>query len=91
MEVSNIQIRVPKKLRKDTDRVLSGIGVDLSTAIRMFMNQVVYSRGIPFELKMPETSDDVRWEYISVDSETQSKMDKLGDAMDKALRKRSSK
>ena len=91
MEVSNIQIRVPKKLRKDTDRVLSCIGVDLSTAIRMFMNQVVYSRGIPFELKMPETSDDVRWEYISVDSETQSKMDKLGDAMDKALRKRSSK
>lgn len=91
MEVSNIQIRVPKKLRKDTDRVLSGIGVDLSTAIRMFMNQVVYSRGIPFELKMPETADDIRWEYISVDSETQSKMDKLGDAMDKALRKRSRK
>lgn len=91
MEVSNIQIRVPRKLRKDTDKVLSGIGVDLSTAIRMFMNQVVYSRGIPFELKMPEASDEVRWEYVPVDDATQSKMDKLGEAMDKALKKRSRK
>lgn len=91
MEVSNIQIRVPRKLRKDTDKVLSGIGVDLSTAIRMFMNQVVYSRGIPFELKIPEESDEVRWEYVPVDDATQSKMDKLGEAMDKALKKRSRK
>ncbi len=91
MEVSSIQIRVPKKLRKDTDKVLSGIGVDLSTAIRMFMNQVVYSRGIPFELKIPKDSNDIKWEYIAVDDVIQSKMDRLGDAMDKAIKKRARK
>jgi len=91
MEVSNIQVRVPRKLRKDTDKVLSGIGVDLTTAIKMFMNQVVYSRGIPFELKIPEESGDIHWEYVPVDGATQSKMDKLGAAMDKALHKRAKK
>lgn len=61
--------------------------MDLSTAVRIFMNQVVYSGGIPFEVKLPEKNADVeRFEIIEVTPEIQSKMDKVGLALGKALK-----
>ncbi|MDR3120647.1 MAG: type II toxin-antitoxin system RelB/DinJ family antitoxin [Clostridiales bacterium] len=46
-----LQVRVDEKLKIAADRVFSSMGLDTSTAIRMFLTASVESRGLPFEAK----------------------------------------
>ncbi len=45
-----IQVRIDTTLKKQADKVLDDIGLDLPTAIRIFLKKVVVSKSIPFEL-----------------------------------------
>ena len=46
-----IQVRLEKDLKKNADKVLSGLGLDVPSAIRIFLTKVVSTNSIPFELK----------------------------------------
>ncbi len=46
-----IQVRVEEDLKKNADKVLSGLGLDMPSAIRIFLTKVVSTNSIPFELK----------------------------------------
>ena len=45
-----LQIRVDEDLKNNANMVLEDIGLDLSTAIRMFLNKTVTLNGLPFEI-----------------------------------------
>lgn len=45
-----ISVRVPEELKSDAKEVLEAIGLSPSTAVRLFLTQVVKQKGIPFEL-----------------------------------------
>lgn len=45
-----LQIRVDEDLKNNANMVLEDIGLDLSTAIRMFLNKIVTLNGLPFEI-----------------------------------------
>lgn len=45
-----LQIRVDEDLKNNANMVLEDIGLDLSTAIRMFLNKTVAVSGLPFEI-----------------------------------------
>jgi DNA-damage-inducible protein J len=45
-----LQIRVDEELKNNANMVLEDIGLDLSTAIRMFLNKTVALSGLPFEI-----------------------------------------
>lgn len=45
-----LQIRVDEELKNSANMVLEDIGLDLSTAIRMFLNKTVALNGLPFEI-----------------------------------------
>lgn len=45
-----LQIRVDEELKNNANLVLENIGLDLSTAIRMFLNRTVLANGLPFEI-----------------------------------------
>lgn len=45
-----LQIRVDEELKNNANMVLEDIGLDLSTAIRMFLNKTVILNGLPFEI-----------------------------------------
>ena len=45
-----LQIRVDEELKNNANMVLEDIGLDLSTAIRMFLNKTVTLNGLPFEI-----------------------------------------
>lgn len=45
-----LQIRVDEELKNNANIVLEDIGLDLSTAIRMFLNRTVLENGLPFEI-----------------------------------------
>lgn len=44
-----LQIRLDDKLRKDAQEVAQGLGMDLTTAVRIFLNQMVIDSALPFK------------------------------------------
>ena len=49
--MANIQVRVDDKLKAEADALFADIGLDTSTAIRVFLRQAVASNGIPFAIR----------------------------------------
>ena len=45
-----IQLRVDDDLKKQATKVFEDLGLDLSTAIRMFLKRSVMSKGVPFSM-----------------------------------------
>jgi DNA-damage-inducible protein J len=46
-----IQVRVEPKLKSEVDDTLAANGLDIPTAIRMFLTKVLQVGGIPFEVR----------------------------------------
>jgi len=74
--MKTLQVRIPEQLRADADSVLADIGLDLPTAVRLYLNKIVQTRSIPFALEATST----RVEQIPVDAETQVQMDAIATA-----------
>ena len=50
MATSTIQIRIDSKLREDAESFLTGAGLDMSSAVRLFLRQMVIRQHLPFEV-----------------------------------------
>ncbi len=48
--MSQIQIRIDEKTKKDAKKVLDKLGVDMTSAIKIYLKQIVINKGIPFKL-----------------------------------------
>ncbi len=46
-----IQIRVEDELKSKSDALFKDLGIDTTTAIRMFLTQAVATNGFPFEIR----------------------------------------
>lgn len=49
--MATLQIRIDDTLKKDADELFSSLGLDISTAIRIFLNASVENAGIPFSVR----------------------------------------
>ncbi len=47
--MSILSVRIEEKTKKEAAKTLEALGLDLSTAVKMFLNQVVIEQGIPFK------------------------------------------
>ena len=56
---SVIHVNVNSKVKNDASEILNGLGLNMSTAINIFLAQVVKRKGIPFEVKDPTTKEDL--------------------------------
>ena len=54
MTTTNINIRTDSELKAKAQAILGELGLDMSTAINVFLTQVVYKHGIPFEITKPQ-------------------------------------
>jgi addiction module RelB/DinJ family antitoxin len=45
-----IQVRVDAELKKEAEALFNGMGLDTSTAVRVFLKQVITQKGIPFAI-----------------------------------------
>ncbi len=45
-----LNVRVDEKLKKQASELFSDLGIDMSTAVNMFLRQSVMRDGIPFEV-----------------------------------------
>lgn len=53
---SNVFARVEPEIKEQAEQVLERLGISMSNAVSMFLRQVVLQRGIPFEMKLPQTA-----------------------------------
>lgn len=47
-----VQIRVDEKLKNQATAICEELGIDLPTAVRIFMKRTVAEGGIPFDMKV---------------------------------------
>jgi DNA-damage-inducible protein J len=50
---TDVRARIEPELKEDATRVLAENGLTLSDAVRLFLRQVVVTRGLPFEVRVP--------------------------------------
>ena len=50
-----MQVRVDDFLKQSADELFNSLGLDTSTAIRIFLTIAIENGGIPFEIKKPNS------------------------------------
>ena len=50
MTTSSLQVRVDPNLRQEAEMLFSNAGLDMSSAIRLFLRQSVIRRRLPFDV-----------------------------------------
>jgi DNA-damage-inducible protein J len=51
-----IQVRIDEEIKLTADQLFKNLGLDTSTAIRMFLVAAIESGGIPFEIRSKKPS-----------------------------------
>ncbi len=54
MATSIVQFRVDDDLKNEATKIYEELGIDLSTAMRMFLKRSVIVNGIPFSMVVPK-------------------------------------
>jgi DNA-damage-inducible protein J len=54
LNMALLQIRVDEELKNQANAIYNELGIDLSTAVRMFLKKSVLEGGIPFETKVDQ-------------------------------------
>ena len=47
--MANIQVRVDETIRAQAQAVVTSMGIDLASAVRMFLVQMIKENGLPFK------------------------------------------
>ena len=53
---SAINIQVDSETKKEATAILNDLGLSMSTAINLFLRQIIKTDGLPFEVKNPRPS-----------------------------------
>ena len=57
-DTTNLSIRIDRDLKDEADQVFNAMGMNLTTAITIFVRQAVRQKKIPFEIALyPENED----------------------------------
>ncbi len=54
MTTSLLQIRIDNSLKDKAAQVFENLGIDISTAVRIFLKRSIMDNGIPFRMTMPK-------------------------------------
>ncbi|MDD4409535.1 MAG: type II toxin-antitoxin system RelB/DinJ family antitoxin [Candidatus Pacebacteria bacterium] len=46
-----LQVRIDTKTKNEAKIILEGLGMDMSSAVKIFLRQVIITRSFPFELR----------------------------------------
>lgn len=52
METTNLNIRTDKDVKIAAERIFEELGLNMTTAINIFLRQTIRENGIPFDLKL---------------------------------------
>lgn len=49
-----INVRVDEKTKSEVDEILADLGINMSTAIDIYLKQISLNQGLPFEVRKPK-------------------------------------
>jgi len=56
-ETTNLSIRIDRDLKDEADQIFNALGMNLTTAITVFVRQAVRQKKIPFEIALNTDND----------------------------------
>jgi len=51
---TSVNVRTTEEIKKGAEVILNGLGLNISSAVNLFLKQVINYRGIPFDLRLPD-------------------------------------
>lgn len=60
--MTTLNVRIEEKTKKEANKTLAKLGLDMSSAVKIFLNQVIKEDGLPF---LPTNNPDIiraRWD-----------------------------
>ena len=72
-KTATLNLRVNPTVKEQAEIVLSRLGVPMSTAINMYLNQISLTGGIPFAVTLPKAPEDINADVMT-DEETHTKL-----------------
>ena len=57
MATTNLNIRVEKSIKEESEKLFLELGLNMTTAINIFLRAAIRDHGIPFELKLDVPND----------------------------------
>lgn len=64
---TNLNIRVDSTLKQESDLLFKSLGLNMSTAINMFLTKCVKTSSIPFKIEEPKQSKELQRALKEVD------------------------
>lgn len=52
MATTNLNIRIDKDIKDQADEIFNELGLNMTTAVNMFLRTAIREHGIPFELRL---------------------------------------
>lgn len=52
-----INVNVPTDVKEEATSLFNSLGLNMSTAINMFLKRAIYEKGIPFEVKLQPSKE----------------------------------
>ena len=90
MSTTNLNIRTDKDVKEKAEKIFNELGLNMTSAVNIFLRTAVRERGIPFELKLDvpnETTiaaiEEGRKMVSDPSSPRYSNIDELRDALEK--------
>lgn len=72
-KTATLNLRVNPTVKEQAEIVLSRLGVPMSTAINMYLNQISLTGGIPFAITLPKAPEDINADVMT-DEEIHTKL-----------------
>ena len=66
-KTATLNLRVNPELKSNAESVLSQLGIPMSTAVDMFLHQIVLTGGIPFSVSLPKMPSDINASEMSAE------------------------
>jgi len=57
MATTNLNIRTEKAIKDQAESIFNELGINMTTAVNMFLRTAIREHGIPFELKLDVPND----------------------------------
>ena len=90
MSTTNLNIRTDKDVKEQAEKIFNALGLNMTSAVNIFLRTAIRERGIPFELKLDvpnETTiaaiEEGRKMASDPSSPRYSNIDELRDALEK--------
>lgn len=60
MATVSTHIRIDEDLKKQAVELFNELGIDMSSAVTMFLKQSVLNGGLPFKIELPKKTENIK-------------------------------